>query len=125
MIAAPEYLTDLAREEWARVLATGLDVSGVGVTVLAGYCQHWARWIEAERVITAEGPEVILRDDKGNVRVIMASPQVRISAGAFDRMLRAAAALGIRPGSGVPARTGQRASRAAESHAGWFDGAVQ
>jgi phage terminase small subunit len=65
-------------------------------STLAAYCQSFARWVAAERLIEEHGTEIVLRDDKGNVKSIQISPQVNISGKAFDRMVKTAAQLQIK-----------------------------
>lgn len=120
---APEYLTERARAEWDRLVACGVRVDGQAVTVLAGYCLNFARWVDAEQVLSEHGTEIVIRDDKGNVKSVIPSPQIGISNKAFDRMLKAASILDIKANvsqssSVAPAVRG--ASGAKPS--GWFAG---
>lgn len=64
--------------------------------VLAAYCQNYARWQQAEKVLEEHGTEIIFRDDKGTVKSVSPSPQIGISTKALDRMLKAASQLGLR-----------------------------
>lgn len=86
----PDWLCEIGKIEWQRVYRADLDE-----TLLGAYCQQYGRWREAEAVLEAHGLEVVLRNDKGEVRAVMPSPQVGISTKAFDRMLKAAAAIGL------------------------------
>jgi P27 family predicted phage terminase small subunit len=96
MIIPPEWLNEEAKGEWLRVLATGAVVEESDCSVFAAYCQNYARWMQAEKILEAEGTEVIIRDDKGNVKRVSASPQVGISRGALAAMLKAAGQLRLR-----------------------------
>lgn len=122
----PAWLDSDARTEWARVLSGCLiDGRAEQYTILAGYCQHFSRWKAAEQVLTAEGTEVILRDDKGNVKSVGPSPHIGIANKSFDRMLKAAATLGFTVDG---RRTGQGASvaMAVESEdKDWFGDSLQ
>ena len=58
----PEHLSAEARKEWRRIVPElrklGL-LSRIDRAALAGYCQAWGRWVEAERQIIATGGEVV------------------------------------------------------------------
>lgn len=59
---------------------------------LAAYCAAYGRWLAAEAWLAApgNGPVVTIRDDKGNVRVHAAAPQLRVAEGASKEMTRLA-----------------------------------
>jgi phage terminase small subunit len=50
---APEWMLPEAQREWGRVIA---EMENLGIitkldrSMLAAYCQMWARWVEAEKV---------------------------------------------------------------------------
>ena len=76
-IKCPEWLLPEAKREWKR-LAPSLEAMGV-LTVLdlasfEGYCQAYARWIEAEAFITQHGS--IFKTPSGYVQQV---PQVSIA----------------------------------------------
>lgn len=97
-VAPPDWLNDMALEEWRRVLPLiGESLADEDTAVLASYCLCFARWRAAEQVIDQHGPEIVLRDDKGVVKSVIPSPQIGISIKYHDRMLRAASLLGITP----------------------------
>lgn len=81
--SCPSWLSLEARREWRRITPElsrlGL-LSGVDRAALAGYCQCWARWAEAEKTLTEKGMSVeIQREDKdGNLYTygITARPEV-------------------------------------------------
>jgi P27 family predicted phage terminase small subunit len=66
----PEGLTPEAKREWTRVTGE-LDRVGLLTVVdraeLAMYCQHWARWWEAQKLITVNG--LTYTTDKGEVKI--------------------------------------------------------
>ena len=49
--ACPKWLMPEAKAEWRR-LAKRIKVADEDVMILAGYCQSYARWREAEEYIT-------------------------------------------------------------------------
>jgi P27 family predicted phage terminase small subunit len=120
-IDPPAWLNADAKAEWFRVLASGFKpAAGVDHSVLAVYCQSFARWVQAEKILEEYGTEVIIRDDKGVVKSAGASPQIGISRGALDRMLKAAGQLGLRANL-ARAAGGEHAARTETAAASdWF-----
>ena len=53
-LACPKWLMPEAKAEWRR-LAKRIKISEEDVMILAGYCQSYARWREAEEYITEHG----------------------------------------------------------------------
>ena len=102
----PDVLTPAALKEWHRILGSGAVIADLDCGVLAAYCQNYARWQDAERLIAEHGAEIIIRDDKGIVKNAVPSPQIGIARGAFQQMLAAASHLGLkaRGSSGRPMR---------------------
>lgn len=80
--ACPRWLLPEAKKEWARVtpilhklgLATKIDR-----TALAGYCQAYARWREAEEFVTKHGSVLPVKDENGNLKYLQQVPQVGIA----------------------------------------------
>ena len=68
----PDWMPDLARAEWERVLAV-VDVAPDAL-LLERHCLAYAAWREAEAELVATGRVIVLRDDKGNVRSAAPSP---------------------------------------------------
>jgi P27 family predicted phage terminase small subunit len=98
----PKWLTAEAKREWKRITPE-LDNLGllahVDQAALAGYCQCFARWQEAEKFIEEHGTVCTMRDDKGNVKWTQPVPQVGIATKMMDRMHRFAAEFGLTPAS--------------------------
>lgn len=93
----PAHLNPSAKAEWKR-LVQELDAIGILTridrAVLAGYCQSWGRWVEAERKL-AESPP-LLRTPAGYVQL---SPWLTIANRERELMLRFMAELGLTPSS--------------------------
>lgn len=94
-LRCPNYLLPEARKEWRR-LAPALISMGV-LTVadavpFAAYCTAYARWREAEDMITKHGS--IYKDPKGYPR---ANPYVAIAAHHLREMKSLAAEFGLTP----------------------------
>lgn len=91
----PSHLTAAAKAEWRRLAGT-LHAMGVLTTVdraaLAGYCQAYGRWVEAEGKL-AEGPKLI----KTPSGYVQQSPWLSISNKAQELMGRYMAELGLTP----------------------------
>ena len=98
----PGWLCAEAKREWRRISPElhrlGL-LTLVDLGVLAGYCQAWARWAEAERFIEENGSTMTLRDDKGNVKWVQAVPQVAIGVKMLEKVRQFGAELGLSPSS--------------------------
>lgn len=98
----PEWLDPVAQEEWRRVypelqrinLLTVLDVQA-----LAAYCQCYSHWRECEGQIREHGRVVVMRDDKGQVKWMQASPYVKQARDALAQMKAFAGELGFSPAS--------------------------
>ncbi len=106
--SCPPHLDDDAKKEWKRVsrvlksigLITDLDRS-----VLAAYCEAYARWAQAITkvhemgMIYAEGRTV---DEKGVVikaGIPKANPYIKIARDAYDQMVKTASLFGMSPSS--------------------------
>lgn len=113
LAVCPTWLNAAAKEEWARIVESGFRPTASQESTFAAYCQNFARWVQAEKVLEEHGTEIVLRDDKGNVKSVSVSPQVGISNKALDRMLKSAEKLEFSANVGrgtladVPARVGE------------------
>jgi len=96
----PEWLGELAREEWLRVVG---ELKRLGVyhqldqALLAGYCEAYERWRRAQEATQKHGFCYERRDQDGQIAYIGTYPEVSIAAKALDQMRRLAAELGITP----------------------------
>jgi P27 family predicted phage terminase small subunit len=91
----PEHLKGEASKEWNRVigelqrlgLATSLDRAA-----LAGYCQSWSRWVEAERALKRYGSIV-----KAPAGFPMLSPYLHVANIALKQMREFLIEFGMSP----------------------------
>jgi len=100
----PGFLADpVARTEWIRIAATLYPVgllSEADVTVLAAYCQSYARWRRAEDALARMAADDLLTDallvlaTDGSVKQ---NPLVRTANTAMDAMVRYAHEFGMTP----------------------------
>lgn len=102
----PDWLTPPAKAEWVRVMKAlrPLDmVKAVDEAALAAYCQSWARWQSAERLIESEGQTVqepiVNKSGKVVGHKIRRHPAVGVAKDALAAMIRAAALFGLDPSS--------------------------
>lgn len=96
-VRPPAHLTAEARREWRRVLPE-LERLGLLTVVdraaLAGYCQAYARWVEAEEKLSEYG--MVGVTPSGYVQQL---PYVSIAQKQLDLMRRFAAEFGFSPAS--------------------------
>lgn len=93
--SCPTWLSGEAKAEWKRV-AKSLHECGLLTAVdraaLAGYCQAWARWSEAEAAIEREGR--VLMSAKGSPYL---NPELVAASMALKEVLAFATQLGMTP----------------------------
>ena len=93
----PAFLLPAARREWKRVAAEleqlGL-LTQVDMAALAGYCQSYARWAEAERALRVHG--LVMETPSGYAQQ---RPEVSISQKERQLMRAFAAEFGLSPSS--------------------------
>lgn len=93
----PAWLSAEAKREWRRI-ARELERLGLLTQVdraaLAGYCQNYARALEAERVLSEEG--LTFTTEKGYV---MQRPEVAIAQKAWQLVRAFGAEFGLTPSS--------------------------
>ncbi len=97
MPTCPAHLTAEAKREWDR-LATELHRLGLLTiadrTAFAAYCQSWADWVHAVKMVQSEGP--VCKSDKGNSYL---NPWSMAASKALDLMNKFGAQFGLTPGS--------------------------
>ena len=92
----PEWLDEVGRTEWVRVvpLLTSMGLLGkIDRTALAAYCQSYARWVAAEKMISDEG---LLRG-LGDEGYVQQNPAVTIAHKYLDKVKSFCAEFGMTP----------------------------
>jgi P27 family predicted phage terminase small subunit len=93
----PKHLSQEAKDEWHRVsrelYEAGL-LTKVDRAALAGYCQAWARWVEAEKKLADE--DLVLTTEKGYA---YANPLIGVAKQAMADMRAFMGAFGMTPAS--------------------------
>ena len=93
--ACPRHIHGEARREWRRI---SIDLASCGLltqvdrAALAGYCQAWARWVEAEDVLRTAG--VLIKTPNG---MLAQSPILAIANRAMDQMRAFLCEFGMTP----------------------------
>ena len=91
----PEHLSQEASVEWGRIsqelYQLGL-LSKIDRAALAGYCQAYGRWVEAERMLTQKG--MMVKTTNGNV---IQSPLVGIANKSLEMMHKFLTEFGMTP----------------------------
>lgn len=93
----PSHLMAEAKAEWRRLAEI---LNGIGLltqvdrAAMAGYCQCWGRWVEAEQRLAETPP--ILRTPSGNIQQ---SPWLSIANKQLELMAKYMVDLGLTPAS--------------------------
>jgi P27 family predicted phage terminase small subunit len=93
----PRDLSAVAKREWKRIAPVLADMgllSTIDRAALAGYCQAWATWIEAQKSLQKHG--VIIKSPNG---YFMPSPFMAVANKAFEQMRLMLAEFGMSPSS--------------------------
>ena len=97
MPTCPKHLQGEARKEWRRAVkqlaASGL-MTKLDSAALAGYCQAWERWVNAEVDLRKTG--VIVKAPSGYA---IQSPYLAIASKAMDQMHKFLVEFGMTPAS--------------------------
>lgn len=114
----PDWLIDDAKVEWEEIVAIMSKVPGwltqVNKTTLAGHCQWYAVWKNAEETLSKEGRvfDTILGQDETGALAVgkKIHPMVRVAKEAWIAMIKCDQELGITParGSAVKLPAGER-----------------
>jgi len=100
MPECPDWLMDDAKEEWERV-APELNRLGlltkVDRTALAGYCQSYAKWKQADEWIKENGTVYAIRGSDGGVKYLQQAPQVSIANQCLKQIRAFCAEFGLTP----------------------------
>jgi P27 family predicted phage terminase small subunit len=91
----PPHLARAAKKEWRRVI-TELQALGLATSLdraaLAGYCQSWARWVEAEEQLKKYG--TIIKSPTGFIAL---SPYVMLAQASLKQMREFLVEFGMSP----------------------------
>lgn len=94
----PAWLDKLARREWRRIVPV-LDKLGLlthaDMSALAGYCQSYSRWQQAEEQIDSKG--LTIEESRVHYSIVKANPAVAIAQKERQLMLSFGARLGLSP----------------------------
>jgi len=93
----PEHLSDIALKEWDRIAVVLFNyglLSKIDMAALAGYCQAFSRWAEAETLLKSS--TYTITTDKGNV---IQNPLVGIANQAMIQMKAFLIEFGMTPAS--------------------------
>lgn len=94
----PDWLDDLAIEHWRKITPMLLDVlTPLDLDALAKYCQCFSTYKTAQAFIRAHGSTMMVRNDKGELKIIQAVPQVGISLKMMSEMRHYEKAFGLTP----------------------------
>ena len=96
----PSWLRQTAKDFWARLLPE-LESQGclgrIDGTILSRYCEMWARWVAASKVLQAEGETYTVRTSTGTV--VRKRPEVDIVKELDAAMRRTEVEFGMSPAS--------------------------
>ena len=99
---APEYLDDIAKEEWNRqikvLLEEGHDFSEKDVKALEGYCISYSKFRKANKIL-AENGFTMTGVNKNGSTYEMQRPEVTIAKNSEDEMRNWMKELGFSPAS--------------------------
>ena len=93
----PRFLKKEARTEWKRIaprLANIGILTEIDRAALAGYCQAYGRWVEAEKKVLEKGE--VVKSVNGN---IMQNPYLIIANKSMDHMRKFLVEFGMTPSS--------------------------
>lgn len=107
----PDWLDPQAKQEWLHITEKMGKVVGwlteVNQTTLAGHCQWYSTWQQAEEILMKEGRtyEVVTGMSEGGPEIIKRiHPAVRVSREAWIAMMKCDMELGITPARGSSVR---------------------
>ena len=115
----PKWLKTEAKREWKRIvpllLAQGL-LTKLDRTVLAIYCQTYAEYLEAEKLLQRK--KVLIKTANGN---LVQNPAIAVRNRARDMLLKAAAEIGMTPSGRSSISLPQEPSETDKSAKKFFD----
>ena len=95
--SCPPHLSDEAKAEWRRITPKLKEMrllSHVDRAALAGYCELWARWQKAEKMIQESGE--VITTPNGSLQV---SPWISIAHRSLVELRKFASEFGLSPAS--------------------------
>ena len=95
--SCPRHLKKAAKTEWRRIapILTNIGIlSAIDRAALAGYCQAWGRWVEAEEKVSERGE--VVKSSNGN---IIQNPYLCVANRAMDNMRKFLIEFGMTPAS--------------------------
>lgn len=98
--SAPTWLHREAKREWRRVCkqlnALGL-LTKLDRAAFAAYCQAYAEWYEAEKLLKEAGRVYVVTDDDGNVKKMLPRPEVALARDARKELMSWCSEFGFTP----------------------------
>ena len=91
----PEYLNASAKEIWIETHAKLSRFNELQLEALAAYAVEKARYLEATKWLDDHGLTVMMRTDKGDVKLVVEAPQVKIAERALASYLKIGTTLGL------------------------------
>lgn len=91
----PEHLSDGAQKIWIETHAKLSRFTELQLDALTAYAIEKARYMEATAWLDEYGLTVIMRTDKGDPKLVVEAPQVKIAERALASYLKIGATLGL------------------------------
>lgn len=106
----PEWLNDIARQEWYRVvggLAALKMVSSLDLGMLAIYCNEMSVYIEIEEMLRQKDRVMVFKHENGQLKYAQVVPYQKVADRAFEKAMKIATEFGFTPASRTRISTGQ------------------
>jgi P27 family predicted phage terminase small subunit len=91
----PEHLNASAKAIWIETLDKLSRLTELQLEALTAYASEKARYLEATKWLDENGLTVIMRTDKGDPKLVIEAPQVKIAERALASYLKIGAVLGL------------------------------
>ncbi len=91
-MTCPEWLDDVAKEEWSRVTPLLVDVTPTDQMLLAAYCQTYSQWRKCEETVAANGLTYVTNSGEEKLH-----PAARHSSTLLAELRRIAGEFGLTP----------------------------
>lgn len=98
----PEVLTGRAKQHWDFLVAQLAEIGTLAITdggLLSAYSMALAQLEECHAAIDRDGLVITLRNDKGEVKSVQASPHVKLARSLMANIKSMASELGLSPTS--------------------------